>query len=251
MISKNQIKHINALHVKKYRDQERLFIAEGIKTCDEIILNDPACIEELFITRFYLEAQSDQTVKHKLKYTVVSEEELKKISTLTTPNKALTVCRYFEESKNTIDLSKQFSLYLDDIRDPGNLGTILRVADWFGIAQIFCSPHSTDLYNPKTIQAAMGAFLRVSLTYAEIQDIISDKKIPVYGAVLNGKNIYTEKLSNGLIIIGNESVGISGMNSELITHPITIPSAPSNKTESLNASMATAIVCSEFFRQLN
>lgn len=251
MISKNQIKHINALHLKKYRDSERLFIAEGIKTCDEILMNDPGLIHELFITKYYLDSQADLIVKHKIKYTVIAEEDLKKISTLSTPNKALAVCRYFEDTKNAVDLSKHFSLYLDDIRDPGNLGTILRISDWFGIVQIFCSPHSTDLYNPKTIQAAMGAFLRVTVTYAELEEIISDKKIPVYGTVLTGKNIFTEQLKNGLIIIGNESAGISEEKLKLVTHPLTIPSASTNRTESLNASMATAIVCAEFFRQLN
>ena len=161
------------------------------------------------------------------------------------------VCHYFADAKPQIDFTKHFSFYLDDIRDPGNLGTILRMADWFGVDEIFCSKQSTDVYNPKTIQAAMGSFLRVKVHYCDMYEIADIKNIPVYGAVLEGENIYKTKLQNGLIIIGNESNGISKLNKERITHPLTIPAAETSNTESLNAAMATAIICSEFFRQLH
>jgi RNA methyltransferase, TrmH family len=249
MISKNQIKEVNALHLKKFRDEENLFIAEGVKIVNEILESHPKSIHQLFVTEEYLKAHYLALRKHNLSCTTVTEDELKKISLQTQPNKALAVCKYFDHGKPGIDLAKQFSFYLDDIRDPGNLGTILRMADWFGISEIFCSKQSTELYNPKTIQASMGAFLRVKLYYGDIKEVIADKKIPVYGAVLNGENIYSQKLQNGLIIIGNEANGIAKENLSLITHPITIPAAATNKSESLNAAMATAIICSEFFRR--
>jgi TrmH family RNA methyltransferase len=250
MISKNQIKQVKALHLKKYRDEENRFIAEGIKIVNEIISTAPQLIDQLYVTENYLQGNSNILTGKKVNYTTISQEDLKKISTQSQPNNALVVCRYFDETKLAIDLSKQFSFYLDDIRDPGNLGTIIRMADWFGIKEIFCSKQSTDVYNPKTIQSAMGSFLRVKVHYCDLNDIIV-KTIPVYGAVLNGENIYTGKLQNGLIIIGNEANGISEQNLKLISHPLTIPAAKTSTTESLNAAMATAIICSEFFRQLS
>jgi TrmH family RNA methyltransferase len=249
MISKNQIKQVKALHLKKFRDEEKLFIAEGIKVVNEIITTNPDIIHQLFVTESYLQGNSNVLPETKLEYVTISEEDLKKISTQQQPNNALAVCYYFEEAVPETDLSKQFSFYLDDIRDPGNLGTILRMADWFGIEEIFCSKQSTDLYNPKTIQSAMGSFLRVRVHYCDLYEV-AKKNIPVYGAVLNGENIYKAGLQNGLIIIGNEANGIAEKNFKFITHPITIPSAENSSTESLNAAMATAIICSEFFRQL-
>jgi TrmH family RNA methyltransferase len=249
MISKNQIKEVNALHLKKFRDEQNLFIAEGVKIVNEILESHPDIIHQLFVTEEYLKGHYLALRKHNLSCTTVTEDELKKISLQTQPNKALAVCRYFKAQKPEIDLSKQFSLYLDDIRDPGNLGTILRMADWFGIREIFCSKQSTELYNPKTIQSSMGAFLRIKLHYGDLQEVLAGSKIPVYGAMLNGENIYTQKLQNGLIVIGNESNGIAKENLPLITHPLTIPAAETNKSESLNAAMATSIICSEFFRR--
>lgn len=249
MISKNQIKQVNALHIKKFRDEQNLFIAEGVKIVNEILESHPKIIHQLFVTEEYLKGHYLALRKHNLSCTTVTEDELKKISLQAQPNKALAVCKYFVHEAPGIDLAKQFSFYLDDIRDPGNLGTILRMADWFGIKEIFCSKQSTELYNPKTIQSSMGAFLRVKVHYTDIKDVISNKKIPVYGALLHGENIYTQPLGNGLIVIGNEANGIAKENLSLITHPITIPAAESNKSESLNAAMATAIICSEFFRR--
>jgi TrmH family RNA methyltransferase len=143
-------------------------------------------------------------------------------------------------------------LYLDDIRDPGNLGTIIRIADWFGINQVFCSKQCTELYNPKTLQATMGAVLRVNVEYIDFENLLlKNKSLPVYGAVLNGENIYQTELKNGIIVIGNEANGISEVILKQITLPITIPSASINGSESLNAANACAIICSEFHRQLN
>lgn len=248
MISKNQIKQVKALHLKKFRDEENMFIAEGIKVVNEIITTNPEIIHQLFVTESYLQGNSNALLNSKVDYITISEEDLKKISAQSQPNNALAVCHYFEDTLPEIDLTKQFSFYLDDIRDPGNLGTILRLADWYGIDEIFCSKQSTDVYNPKTIQSAMGSVLRVKLHYCDLYEV-AKKNISVYGAVLNGENVYKTELKNGLIIIGNEANGISEKNYKFITHPITIPSADNSSTESLNAAMATAIICSEFFRQ--
>jgi len=248
MISKNQIKQVKALHLKKFRDEEKLFIAEGIKVVNEIITSNPEIIQSLFVTESYLQGNSNALLNTKVEYVTISEEDLKKISTQPQPNNALAVCYYFEETEPETDFTKQFTFYLDDIRDPGNLGTILRMADWFGIEEIFCSKQSTDIYNPKTIQSAMGSFLRVKVHYCDLYEV-AKKNIPVYGAVLDGENIYKAELKNGLIIIGNEANGINEKNYKFITNPITIPSASNSSTESLNAAMATAVICSEFFRR--
>ncbi len=249
MISKNQIKQVKSLHLKKFRDEEKLFIAEGIKVVNEIVTTNPEIIQQLFVTETYLKGNSNVLPENKVQYTNISEEDLKKISTQSQPNNALAVCYYFEDTAPETDFTKHFSFYLDDIRDPGNLGTILRMADWFGIGEIFCSKQSTDVYNPKTIQSAMGSFLRVKVHYCDLYEVIK-KNTPVYGAVLDGENIYNTKLQNGLIIIGNEANGISDKNLKLITHPVTIPSAANSTSESLNAAMAASVICSEFFRQL-
>lgn len=250
MISKNQIKEVSALHIKKIRDERKLFISEGVKIVEEILLNHHHIIKELYVTNDYILRHSDSVINKKVTYTVVTPEELKKISVQTTPNMVLAVCNYFEEKRTVFDFKTNFSVYLDEIRDPGNLGTILRMADWFGIEEIFCSPNSTDIYNPKVIQASMGAFLRVKVNYTNLAELLAGKSFPVYGAVMSGENLYRQSLSNGLIVIGNESNGISENCLNLISHPITIPEASGNKTESLNAAMATSIICSEFFRQL-
>jgi TrmH family RNA methyltransferase len=249
MISKNQIKQVTALHLKKIREEQKLFIAEGIKIVEEILMYQPGLIKELFATNDFILRYSDLLTGKKINYNVITESELKKISIQSSPNGVLAVCSYFNYQITTFDFSKRFSIYLDDIRDPGNLGTILRMADWFGMNEIFCSPNSTEVYNSKTIQAAMGAFLRVKVNYVELKEVLSKKAIPVYGAVMNGQSIYRETLKNGLIVIGNESKGIREINLPLITNPITIPAASSNQTESLNAAIATSIICAEFFRQ--
>lgn len=252
MISKNQIKQIQALHQKKYRDINSLFLAEGIKTVLELITVNSGLIKELFCTADFAKTNERFLNQHKINYIEISDKDLAQISTLSTPNKVIAVCYYFPKNLVLYDFQKYFSIYLDDIRDPGNFGTIVRLADWYGISTIFCSPTSCDLYNPKVIQATMGAFNRVHIQYALLKDVIeSNHPGKIYGAVLKGLNVYKEKLSNGLIVIGNEANGITKENLKFITHPITIPSHDTNGSESLNAAMATGIITSEFFRQLN
>lgn len=250
MLSKNQIKEIQSLQLKKFREEKRLFIAEGIKTVSEIIQNSPLLIKEIFATHDFIFSNSTELRRLKIPSTEISEEELKKISLQATPNSVLAICHFLKEAQVMFDFEKNFSLYLDDIRDPGNLGTIIRLADWFGVSTLFVSQGTCDFYNPKVIQSTMGAFLRVKLVTIDLSALIDTLPIKnIFGAVLNGNNIYGEKLTNGLVVIGNEANGISDENLKLINRALTIPSNIQNGTESLNAAMAASIITAEFFRQ--
>jgi TrmH family RNA methyltransferase len=253
MISKNQLKQIKSLHLKKNREESKRFLAEGVKTVNELIEARAELVESVFATANFIRTQGKILSRSRgVIVTEVSDKELEQISALNTPNEVLAVCRYFEKTDFNFDFTKNFGFYLDEIRDPGNFGTIIRVADWFGIKQIFCSENSCELYNPKVIQSTMGAFMRVDVNYISLKKLLEDHQLKnIYGAVLNGKNIYSEKLRPGLIVIGNESKGISEENLSLITHPLTIPSHSNSGTESLNAAMASSIIASEFFRQLS
>ncbi len=250
MISKNQIKHIQSLHSKKNREEEGLFIIEGVKLVTEFIGHQKFTIKEVFATTEYISHYKVVLENQHINYSEISLEDLKKISLQTSPNQVLAIVKDCEQSLDINALNKTSTLYLDDIRDPGNLGTIIRIADWFGINQVICSPNCTELYNPKTLQSSMGAVLRVNVVYCSFEAILSKTSVPIYGALLEGKNIYTSSLKPGLIIIGNEANGISNEVLSKITHPITIPAANSNGSESLNAANACAIICSEFHRQL-
>ncbi len=251
MISKNQIKHIQALHSKKNREEECLFIIEGIKLVTEFINHQKFEIKEVFATSDYINHHQTELENHSISYTEITDEELKKISHLTSPNQVLAVVKTTEQHLDANLLNHSLSLFLDDIRDPGNLGTIIRIADWFGIKQVICSPNCTELYNPKTLQASMGAVLRVNVITMDFENLLSKaNKLPIYGAVLEGENIYTTSLKHGLLVIGNEANGISKDVLKHVTNRITIPAATSNGSESLNAANACAIICSEFHRQL-
>ena len=251
MLSKNQIKEIQSLQLKKFRELKKQFIAEGAKTVLEILNYAPILLEEIFATPDFLVTHKTVLRRLNIKFNEVSDQELKKISLQSTPNGVLAICNYFKESKESFDFENNFSFYLDDVRDPGNLGTIIRLADWFGVTTLFCSPSSCDFYNPKVIQSTMGAFLRVKNINIELPELLAKNTIKnIYGALLNGNNIYTEPLKNGLIVIGNEANGISEQNLKLLTTKLTIPANQNNGTESLNAAMATSIIASEFFRQL-
>jgi TrmH family RNA methyltransferase len=252
MLSKNQIREIQALHLKKNRGHLGRFIAEGVKTVTELIFAAPEQVEQIYAIDRFLENNDDFLKGVRSKLIEVSEDELKKISLQSSPNEVLAVSKNLEERRIEFDASKDFAFYLDDIRDPGNMGTILRLSDWFGARTVFCTHDCCELYNPKVIQASMGAFLRVQVVYDELPSLIKQFAVKnIYGAVLNGKSLYEEKLQPGLIIIGNEANGIDPENLSLINYPLTIPASGSNGTESLNAAMASAIIASEFFRQRN
>ncbi|HCF04005.1 RNA methyltransferase [Flavobacterium sp.] len=240
MVSKNQIKLISSLHQKKHRQTHQLFIAEGIKG-----------IQELLAAHFELEhlytTQTDfETVTSNLK-TLVTDADLKKMSALASPNTCLAV---FKMSEVKAINSSGLIVALDDIRDPGNLGTILRLCDWFGIQQLICSKETVDVYNPKVVQATMGSIARVNVTYVDLYDFIAKSKLAVFGTFMDGENMYTTNLpQEGIIVMGNEANGISSDIEKIIKNRLTIPRFGTlQKTESLNVATATAIVLSEFRR---
>lgn len=252
MISKNQIKYIQSLHSKKNREQEGLFIIEGIKLVTEFILDGSYIVKDLYATRDYIDNHTDLLKSKAVNCEEISAEDLKKISLQTTPNQVLAVVLAKDHELNNEWLQQGLTLYLDDIRDPGNLGTMIRIADWFGIKQVICSENTTEVYNPKTLQASMGAVLRVNVLYMSFENVLKHtNNTTIYGALLEGKNIYTTKLQKGIIVIGNEANGITPEVQKQITNAITIPAATNNGSESLNAANACAIICGEFFRQLN
>ncbi|MFK7050485.1 MULTISPECIES: RNA methyltransferase [Flavobacterium] len=240
MLSKNQIKLVSSLHQKKYRKEYGLFLAEGIKVIQELLASKFE-LEHLYMTENLLD---DLPAKFK---TVVSTVELNKMSALTTANNCLAL---FKIPKDCVLKDEGLIVALEDIRDPGNLGTIIRLCDWFGISQIVCTKETVDLYNPKVIQATMGSIGRVTIHYVDLEMFLKDTKQPIYGTFMNGKNIYEESLSKeGIILFGNEANGISKKIENLVTSKIAIPQFGNlQKTESLNVATATAIVLSEFRR---
>lgn len=252
MISKSQIKYIQSLHLKKNREEEGFFIIEGVKLVVEFLKDKSYKLKEIFATVDFIKANEALLRDKGVAFSEITVEELKKISLQITPNQVLAIVEAKESLLNEQQLNDGLTLFLDDIRDPGNLGTMIRIADWFGIKQVVCSKTSTEVYNPKTLQASMGAVLRVSVIYENFEVLVKKaKNTRVYGAVLNGENLYQSKLQKGIIVIGNEANGIGPEVMKQITHSITIPAAVNNGSESLNAANACAIICSEFYRQLN
>jgi TrmH family RNA methyltransferase len=249
MISKSQIKHIRGLQTKKQRTLEKCFIAEGVKTVAEVLQQDAGIIKELFCTADFYEIHGKTLHSKKIKVTQINAKELSQISQLATPNEVLAICSNLPVRTVQTDLNTGFAFYLDDIRDPGNLGTIIRLCSWFGIKDLFCSEETVELYNAKCIQSCMGAFLRVNVRYIGLKELVASEKIKhIYATVLDGKNIYQSSQRSGLIIIGNEANGIRKETLQLASEYLTIPSATGN-TESLNAAIATSIIASEFFRR--
>lgn len=250
MLSKAQVKLIRSLQLKKYREAEGLFIAEGKKIVEELLESDIK-VEHVYVAHSLKGNEPNPKGLYKGVYTEISQEELEKISALSTPQGILALCR-IPENKSKPDFKKELVLVLDDIRDPGNMGTIIRIADWFGINHIYCSEECVDAYNPKVIQASMGSIARVKVHYNNIASLLKGvgETVPVYGALIEYKNVYEEKLSpNGILVIGNESTGISKEVQRYIKHPISIPSYKAKGPESLNAAIATAILCAEFRRK--
>ncbi len=244
MLSKTEVKYIQSLGHKKRRDEERLFIAEGSKMVAELINEAPAQIFRLYATEEFFQTHTgiDQIAdKH-----VITEDELQRISLLQTPNQALALIHYFPEQELK-NINNGWSLVLDGIRDPGNMGTIIRLADWFGISNIICSPDCADIYNPKVVQATMGSIMRVSIVERDLKSFLAQQKLPVVGAVLGGQKLGSIQFpSSGLLLIGNESKGISNDLLPLLTHQLMIPGF--GQAESLNAAIATGIFLWELKR---
>lgn len=248
MLSKNKIKFIRSLEMKKNRKENGVFLAEGNKLVSELSAHFKCKL--LVATSQWLDSNrninADETI-------AVEKEELSRASLLKTPQDVLAVFEMPRYEASDDDPKKELCLALDDIQDPGNLGTIIRIADWFGIKNIFCSHGTADAFSPKTVQATMGALARVKIHYCDIKALISGlDDVPVFGTFLDGNNIYESELSaNGLIVMGNEGNGISKEVSALINRRILIPNYPQGNetTDSLNVAIATAIVCSEFRRR--
>jgi TrmH family RNA methyltransferase len=240
MVSKNQIKLIASLQQKKHRNTEKLFIAEGVKVIHEL-LNSNFVLHQLYTT------ESDFNEISETKRSFITEGELKKMSALTASNSCLAVFKIPETKEIN---HKGLILALDDIRDPGNLGTILRLCDWFGVEELVCSHTTVDIYNPKVVQATMGSISRVNVNYVDLNLFLKATPLPVFGTFMNGKNIYTEKLpAQCIIIMGNEANGVSENIEKLVNVRLTIPRfGQLQQTESLNVANATAIVLSEFRR---
>ena len=240
MLSKNQIKNITQLKQKKYRLKNGFFVAEGIKTITEL-LNSNLDLHHLYSTTNTFGVLDVLRTK-------ISDAELKKISFFTTPNTALAI---FKIPKPKPINTGRLIIALDDVRDPGNLGTIIRLCDWFGIEDLICNSKTVDCYNPKVIQATMGSISRINISYLNLETYLeTQNKGLIFGTFMSGKNIYSETLpETGIVILGNEANGISKAISKLITHKISIPRFGTLKaTESLNVANATAIILSEFKR---
>ena len=240
MVSKNQIKLINSLQQKKYRKLHNLFIAEGKKVIQELI-DANFSLEYLFVTK-------ENLFDSKYNFELISDNDLKKISALTTANDCLAV---FKIKEVNFKVSSGLELALDNIKDPGNMGTIIRLCDWFGISKIVCTEETVDIYNPKVVQATMGSLARVEVLYTNLADYLKTTDLEIFGTFMEGKNIYKQELpARGIIVMGNEANGISTDIENLVTQKINIPRFGSlQQTESLNVATATAVILSEFKRK--
>ncbi|MDB2606566.1 RNA methyltransferase [Zobellia sp.] len=239
MVSKNQIKFVKSLHQKKYRNRHNLFVAEGIKVVQELVKSDFK-VNTLFCTDEKINLDTGHVIE------LVTESELKKMSALTAPNKIIGVFEIPETQKPNLE---GWIIALDDIRDPGNLGTIIRLCDWFGVAHLVCSTNTVDCYNPKTLQATMGSISRVNIGYTDLQTFIQEAHVEVFGAFMNGEVVYGTNMPNsGILVMGNEANGISKEIEALVTKKISIPQFGKSTTESLNVAAATAILLNEIRR---
>jgi len=255
VLSKNQIKLISSLKKKKFRDQHGLFIAEGHKLVSDL-LKSGLKAKFLIYTHQWLE---NNTISSKYNIETCIECDINDIKKISNFNSAPQILCVFNINNIAMDksvISSSLSILLDDLQDPGNLGTIIRIADWFGIKNIFCSTNTVDIYNPKVVQASMGAISSVNVFYTDLSILINNFKandFPIFGTFLEGTNIYKTKLSEkGFIIMGNEGQGISSEIESLVSTKLNIPDFPSGhaNSESLNVSIAASIICSEFRRRL-
>jgi TrmH family RNA methyltransferase len=247
VLTNSQIKHILSLKQKKFRTEHQQFVVEGVKVVKELLASPYKTLAVYTIDEKVLPFQ-------KVEPLLISEAQLSKISNLETPNKVLAVASIPQSFFNFLQVKDKLSLALDTINDPGNLGTIIRTATWFGIDTIICSPNTTDAWNPKAVQATMGALFRTNVVYADLKKVVEEyntANVPVYATTLDGTDIYKTTLSqNGLIVIGSESHGVSPELLALINNKLHIPSFSSGAVESLNAAVAAGVVCSEFRKRV-
>lgn len=256
MISKNRLKYVRSLEMKKYRKADGVFVAEGHKLVGDLLdvfecTYLVATAEWLSAHEWWVERQREKSVE----VDEVTEDELRRASFQETPQQVLAVFKQPTYEVNVNEVAKrELCLALDDVQNPGNLGTIVRLADWFGIEHIFCSKGCADIYNPKTVQATMGGIARVQVHYVDLPEMLSllEDGIPIYGTFLDGDTLYQKSLENrGLIVMGNEGKGVSKEVEQFVTERLYIPNYPEGRetSESLNVAIATAIVCAEFRRR--
>ncbi len=242
MLSKSRIKLITSLKQKKFRNQHQLFVVEGLKTIHEF-LNSDFELDFLYTTKLFSEVTSNKQL-------LITEKELQKISFLKNTHSALAV---FKMNPEITTETTSLIIALDNVRDPGNLGTIIRLCDWFGVTQLICNTETVDCYNPKVVQATMGSLTRVQVLYVNLENYLENQKeTPIYGAFMDGDNLYTTSSikKEGILVLGNEANGISTEIEKHITQRISIPRFGTLKaTESLNVAMATSILLSEFKRK--
>lgn len=245
MLSKNKIKYITALQKKKFRHELQCFLAEGDKIVRELAAFPQWEVECILALPDWLDQHQHLFSGRKIEWITITLEELNKISTLQTPNQVLAIVKMLPEFAWQSDFSADLALYLDGIQDPGNLGTILRIADWFGILQVFLSPDCVELYNPKVIQATMGSFLRIKTASVELSELkVQVPGLTTYGALLRGENVFEVKVQHpALVVIGNEGKGIREEYIGLIDRAISIPRHTNGGAESLNAGVAAGIIC--------
>jgi len=248
MLSKSQISFIKSLHQKKYRKENRIFIIEGIKSIVEFISSHYE-LEQIYYLAQYKSLLPNLPANIKL--FEVNNAELEKISTLQAPQGVLALVKLPKNKEvEAASLKGRFSLILDNIQDPGNLGTIIRTADWFGFEHIICSQNTVEVYNPKTVQATMGSLSRVKISYQDLSTLVTGSKLPVFGTTLKGQSLYQVKWgTEGLVIFGNEGQGISEEILQLITQEVTIPRV--GGAESLNVAISAAILCADISRNLH
>ncbi|MCG8182845.1 TrmH family RNA methyltransferase [Tenacibaculum piscium] len=246
-LSKNNLKLITSLRQKKYRQKEQLFVAEGVKVVQELIASSLE-VAHIFTTDSHFE------IPENIACTLISDTELKKISTLKNPNKVLGLFKIPEhksfETTTIPDATCNLIVALDAINDPGNLGTIIRLCDWFGISELICSKNTVDCYNQKVVQSTMGSLARVRISYTDLPIFLSNTSLPVFTADMHGTNVYKTTLpQKAVLVMGNEANGISAEIAAIVKHTITIPRfGDTQQTESLNVATATAILLSEFKR---
>ncbi|MGP1625914.1 RNA methyltransferase [Prevotella koreensis] len=252
MLSKNLIKYIHSLEMKKFRTREGVFVAEGPKVVEDLM--EVMRPKRLIATNEWINNKQTGGIE----IDIVTEEELARLSFLQHPQQVLAVFPILSNNQSedyTKELKGKLTLALDSVQDPGNLGTIIRIADWFGIETIICSHETADVYNPKVVQATMGSIARVKIIYTDLQNTLKhlSESLPIYGTFLNGDNIYKSNLSNdGVIVMGNEGRGISKEVAKVITNRILIPNYPEGRkcADSLNVAIATAITCAEFRKRV-
>lgn len=241
MISKNTIKYVRSLHQKKFRQKFNSFITEGHKIASELINFKPEIVDKIYGTESWIASNNGLISAFEGKFELVSDKDMERMTALKNPSPVLIVAHQFE---NRTAINTGFSLFLDEIKNPGNMGTIIRIADWFGMDRVICSPQCVEIFSPKVIQSAMGSIFRIPIqtdSFDNVKDVYDEK---VYGTVLEGTNVFKMKIEKpALIIVGNESKGIDPVIQQQLNYKIAIPAAAASQTESLNAAIATGIIC--------